>query len=101
MIEIERSSSGQLPGAGVAAVHDCCHDLPLAGRLALVNHSDEGSGAAGGGLCRSITAVFTRTIFITTVLARQRHIEMCARCAGVFAWTVSVWNVVIPRGFIA
>src|SRR5258707_680129 len=87
MIEIERSSGGQLLGAGVAAIHDCCHDLPLAGRLALANHGDEPSGAAGDGLCRSITAL----------VARHRHITMCARCAGVVTWTVRVLNVVIPR----
>src|SRR5690348_1466312 len=91
MIEIERSSGGQRLGAGVAAIHDCCHDLPLAGRLALVNHGDEPSGAAGDGLCRSIT----------TLVTRQRHITMCARCAGIFTWSLRVLNIVILRGFIS
>jgi len=44
------------------------------------------------------TTIFIRTVFIRTILARQRPIAMCARCAGVFTWSVRILSVVIPRG---
>src|SRR4249919_3700124 len=96
MIEIKCPSGGELLSAGVAALQDCRHDLPLAGRLALVNHADERSGVAGDGLSCTIT-----TVFITTVFARQRHIAMVALRARVFTWSFRILNIVIPRGFIS